>query len=97
MARSRSISATTRATTFTTGDFEATVSEGQFIGIERDAAEIRVAALLASGTDAFTIDDFAWSRAPSVPEPTTGLLLACGLCGAIARGRLSRRARASRR
>lgn len=46
----------------TTGDFSAVASEGSFVGITRPSADVAVAALLANGVDAFTIDDFTYSR-----------------------------------
>jgi hypothetical protein len=64
--------------TLTTGDFEATASGGQFVGISRPTADIVVAALIVSGGgDAFSIDDFVSTEAP-VPEPGAPLLLAAG-------------------
>jgi len=73
--------------TLTTGDFEVTGSAGQFIGLSRDAADFRVAALI--GGEAFTIDDFTYiaGTATSVPEP--GFALAGLLAGAL--GWLARR------
>ena len=59
-----------------TGDVTVTGNEGEFIGISRGASDIAVAALFASGGDAFTIDDFAYPD--SVPEPAGMLLLGAG-------------------
>lgn len=60
--------------TLTTGDFEVSASEGQFVGISRDTADVKVAALVPS-TEALTIDDFTYSVNP-VPEAGTLLDLA---------------------
>lgn len=71
----------------TTGDFLINGSAGQFIGISRDAADVRVAAIVGS-TEAFTIDDFTFvmgTASPSVPEPSSlaGSLFACLFAGAF--------------
>lgn len=73
----------------TTGDFLINGSAGQFIGISRDAADVRVAAIVGT-TEAFTIDDFTFvmgTSSPSVPEPGSlaGSLLACLFAGAFIR------------
>jgi hypothetical protein len=58
-----------------TGDFQVTGSAGQFIGIQRDAADVRGVTI---GFDqAFTIDDFTYSTTV-IPEPSTALLLVLG-------------------
>jgi len=68
----------------TTGDFEVTGTAGQFIGITRDSADAKVAALV-NLTESFTIDDFTYSTggATSVPEPSSllGGLLSLSLAG----------------
>lgn len=46
----------------TTGDFTTVANEGSFVGITRDSADIAVAALVPNGVDAFTIDDFTYSK-----------------------------------
>jgi hypothetical protein len=71
----------------TTGDFTVTGNAGEFIGLSRDAADFRVAALI--GGEAFTIDDFTYitGTASSVPEP--GFVLAGLLAGTL--GWLARR------
>lgn len=53
----------------TTGDFSANVAAGQFVGITRDSADVKVAALIFDGTDHFTIDDFTYGVS-SVTPPT---------------------------
>jgi hypothetical protein len=59
-----------------TGDFSVSGSAGQFIGIQRDAADVRGVTI---GFDsAFTIDDFTYSVTP-IPEPSSLLLIAAGL------------------
>jgi hypothetical protein len=73
-----------------TGDTSINGSAGQFIGISRDAADVRVAAIVGV-TEAFTIDDFTYvmgtSSSPSVPEPgsVAGGLLASLFAGAFLR------------
>jgi hypothetical protein len=64
----------------TTGDFSANVSAGQFVGITRDAADVKVAALLANGTDHFTLDDFTYSSVPEIGS--TGAVLGMAALGA---------------
>jgi hypothetical protein len=63
-----------------TGDFSVTGSTGQFIGIQRETADVRGVTILF---DDFTIDDFTYSTTP-IPEPTTSLLVALGLAGLVA-------------
>ena len=63
-----------------TGDFSVTGSTGQFIGIQRDTADVRGVTILF---DAFTIDDFTYSTTP-IPEPSSSLLVAMGLIGLVA-------------
>lgn len=70
-------------TNLSTGDFQVTGSAGQFIGIQRDTADVR--GITIGFPEAFTIDDFTYS--PTViPEPSTSLLLGVGLA-ALARRR----------
>jgi hypothetical protein len=60
-------------TDLTTGDTEVIGSAGNFIGIERDAQDIAVAAIFNSGGgDAYTFDDFT-STADPVPEAPASL------------------------
>jgi hypothetical protein len=71
----------------TTGDTTINGSTGQFIGISRDAADVRVAAIVGA-TEAFTIDDFTFvmgTSSPTVPEPgsVAGGLLASLFAGAF--------------
>jgi hypothetical protein len=71
----------------TTGDVTVSGSTGQFIGITRGAADIRVAAIVGT-TEAFTIDDFTYvmgASSPSVPEPAgaAGGILASLFAGAF--------------
>lgn len=62
-----------------TGDFTVTGSTGQFIGIQRDAADVRGVTI---GFGAFTIDDFTYSGTP-VPEPSSSVLIAMGLTALV--------------
>jgi hypothetical protein len=50
-----------------TGDVDVIGNAGTFIGIERPAADISVAAIVANGGDFFTIDDF--THVPEAPAP----------------------------
>jgi hypothetical protein len=52
-----------------TGDFQVTGSEGEFIGIQRDSADIR--GITIGFTESFTIDDFTFSAATTT-VPDTG-------------------------
>ena len=67
-----------------TGDFTVTGSTGQFIGIQRDAADVRGVTI---GFGAFTIDDFTYSSTP-VPEPSSSVLIAMGLTALVGWRRL---------
>ena len=62
-------------TNLTTGDFQVSGVAGQFIGIQRDGADIR--GVTIGFDEAFTIDDFTYSS-NVIPEPSTALLLAVG-------------------
>jgi hypothetical protein len=54
-------------TNLSTGDFQVIGSEGEFIGIQRDSADIR--GITIGFTESFTIDDFTFSAATTtVPE-----------------------------
>jgi hypothetical protein len=66
-----------------TGDVMVTGSAGQFIGIQRDTADVR--GVTIGFTEAFTIDDFTYSINP-IPEPSSLVLIAMGLT-ALARWR----------
>jgi hypothetical protein len=64
-----------------------TVTAGNFVGIERAAADIGGFKIIALGATGFTIDDFTFGGTgtggggggtPGVPEPATLALLACG-------------------
>lgn len=68
----------------TTGDFSVTGSAGQFIGIERDAADVR--GVTIGFPQAFTIDGFTYAPTP-IPEPSAVPLVATGL---VALARLRR-------
>jgi hypothetical protein len=54
---------------------------GNFVGIERPTAEIGGFKIIGLGNLGFTIDDFTFGGGapPTVPEPTSLTLLACGL------------------
>lgn len=66
-------------TNLATGDFSVTGNAGQFIGIQRDTADVRGVTILF---DAFTIDDFTYSST-AVPEPSSSLLIALGLTALV--------------
>ena len=66
-----------------TGEFQVTGLEGQFIGIERGAADVKVAALIGSGTDHFTIDDFTWGTRNGTSVPEAGSLWNLAFAGAF--------------
>ena len=66
-------------TNLATGDFSVTGNAGQFIGIQRDTADVRGVTI---GFGAFTIDDFTYSIAP-IPEPSSSLLIAMGLTALV--------------
>src|SRR4051794_25125386 len=64
-------------TNLTTGDFQVKGNAGQFIGIQRDTADVRGVTI---GFDrAFTIDDFTYSSTAMIPEPSSSLLITVGL------------------
>jgi PEP-CTERM motif len=63
-------------TNLATGDVMVTGSAGQFIGIQRDTADVR--GVTIGFTQAFTIDDFTYSTTP-IPEPSSFLMIAMGL------------------
>ena len=74
-----------------TGDFSVTGNAGQFIGIQRDTADVRGVTI---GFDhAFTIDDFTYSSTAMIPEPSSSLLIVMGLTALVgwrhARGKVS--------
>jgi hypothetical protein len=52
-----------------TGDFQVTGSQGEFIGIQRDSADVR--GITIGFTESFTIDDFTFSAATTT-VPDTG-------------------------
>jgi hypothetical protein len=64
-------------TNLATGDFNVTGNGGQFIGIQRDTADVRGVTI---GFGTFTLDDFTYSSTP-IPEPSSLLLIAMGLTG----------------
>ena len=67
-------------TNLASGDVMVTGSAGQFIGIQRDTADVR--GVTIGFTQAFTIDDFTYSSAP-IPEPSSFLLIAMGLTALV--------------
>ena len=73
-------------TNLATGDVQVTGSAGQFIGIQRDTADVR--GVTIGFPEAFTIDDFTYSTTP-IPEPSSLVLIAMGLT-ALARWRRAR-------
>ena len=62
-----------------TGDVSVTGSTGQFIGIQRDTADVRGVTI---GFGAFTLDDFTYGGTP-IPEPSSSLLIAMGLAALV--------------
>src|SRR5205823_1316811 len=71
-------------TNLSTGDFQVTGSEGQFIGIQRDSPDVR--GITIGFTESFTIDDFTFSGATrTVPDTgATFVLLFVSLIGLTA-------------
>ena len=71
-------------TNLSTGDFQVTGSEGQFIGIQRDSPDVR--GITIGFTESFTIDDFTFSAATTTVPDTgaTFALLFVSLIGLIA-------------
>ena len=71
-------------TNLSTGDFMVTGSEGQFIGIQRDSADVR--GITIGFPESFTIDDFTFSSATTTVPDTgaTFALLFVSLIGLIA-------------
>jgi MYXO-CTERM domain-containing protein len=70
-------------TNLSTGDVSVTGSAGQFIGIQRDSADVRGVTI---GFGTFTLDDFTYSSEP-VPEPAGLALAALGLVALAIRRR----------
>ncbi len=68
-------------TNLATGDFQVSGNAGQFIGIQRDTADVR--GVTIGFTQAFTIDDFTYSGTAPVPEPASGLLMTLGLTALV--------------
>jgi hypothetical protein len=68
-------------TNLSTGDFAVTGNAGQFIGIQRDTADVR--GVTIGFTEAFTIDDFTYASTAMIPEPSSSILLAFGLAALI--------------
>jgi hypothetical protein len=71
-------------TNLSTGDFLVTGNAGQFIGIQRDSADVR--GVTIGFAEAFTIDDFTYSATP-IPEPSSVVLVAMGLTALVGRRR----------
>jgi hypothetical protein len=70
----------------TTGDFSAVGNEGFFVGVTREAADVAVAAFVANGVDAFTIDDFTYSASAGPSTSATGSYDAKLSCREVAGG-----------
>ena len=77
----------------TTGDANVAGEEGSFLGVERDAADIAVAAILPKDVDAFTIDDFTFSGA-GASTAVSGTYEAKLACREVAAGVASKTKRA---
>jgi hypothetical protein len=67
-------------TNLSTGDFLVTGNAGQFIGIQRDTADVRGVTI---GFGASTIDGFTYSSTAMIPEPSSLLLIAMGLMALV--------------
>jgi hypothetical protein len=67
--------------TETTLETAASVTAGNFVGIERPTADIGGFKIIGLGATGFTIDDFTFggASATAVPEPAALGLFACGL------------------
>jgi hypothetical protein len=67
-----------------TGDFQVTGNQGEFIGIQRSSPDVR--GITIGFTESFTIDDFTFSAAPATTVPDTSFtagLLGISLAGLI--------------
>ena len=73
-------------TNLTTGDVQVTGNAGQFIGVERDTADVR--GLTMGFPESFTFDDFTFATTP-IPEPASTLMAAVGLGALLARRRVA--------
>ena len=60
----------------TTGDVQVTGNAGQFIGVQRDTADVR--GLTMGFPESFTFDDFTYATTP-IPEPASTFMTAVGL------------------
>lgn len=69
-------------TTLETG---ASITAGNFVGIERPTADIGGFKILALGATGFTIDDFTFGGATAapIPEPSALVLMGCGLLAVL--------------
>jgi len=68
-------------TNLSTGDVQVTGNAGEFIGIQRDTADVR--GVTIGFPQAFTIDDFTYSSAAAVPEPSRWLMTAMSLIALV--------------
>lgn len=68
------------------GDFLVKGNTGQFIGIQRDTADVR--GVTIGFAQAFTIEDFTYSATAVIPEPASSLLIAMGLSALVGWRRL---------
>jgi len=68
-------------TNLSTGDVQVTGNAGEFIAIQRDTADVR--GVTIGFPQAFTIDDFTYSSAAAVPEPSRWLMTAMGLIALV--------------
>lgn len=71
-------------TNLATGDVMVTGSAGQFIGIQRDSADVRGVTI---GFGAFALDDFTYSSTP-IPEPSSAALVAIAGAALLVRRRM---------
>ena len=71
-------------TNLNTGDVQVTGNKGQFIGIERAAADVR--GVTIGFPEAFTIDDFTYATTP-IPEPACAFAAVLGLGALLGRRR----------
>jgi hypothetical protein len=72
-------------TNLASGDVSATGNAGQFIGISRDAADVR--GVTMGFPESFTIDDFTYANTP-IPEPASAGLAALAVGLVVVRARI---------
>jgi hypothetical protein len=73
-----------------TGDFQVTGSAGQFVGIQRDTADVR--GVTMGFPESFTFDDFTYATT-AIPEPSSIFPAALGLAALFSFRRMANRRR----